>query len=285
MIESPIDVWTSQAIPAGSSRYYALLHCEQPSRSSAVITLITIWSRLCFSNREMEAAKKQIDWWQSEIHRNTPQHPVTQQLLRNIDNIEHQSQLLQQLDDVLHGYASLVTEGSPSRPEPYTLFHQRTGASAAMALTGLPTPDTQQTVQSIGIALSEFRCIRHLHKHVASGLLCLPLAALEAADLSPKLLTPGQYPEALVQFLSKRLTSIDQQLTDSLHHLPAECPNAVFLYVYARLQQKLLRYIQKEVTVLDQPDIRLSPLRNFWLARAAARQQLKQRKLVGRAES
>ena len=278
MIESPIDVWTSQAIPAGSGRYYALLHCEHPSQSSAVLTLISIWSRLCFSNREMEAAKQQIDWWQSELSQNNPQHPVTQQLLHTVEDTDQQSRLLNQLNEVLHGYASLVTEGSPSRPEPNALFHHRTGATAALALINKPATNAQQTVQSIGIALSQFRCIRHLHKHVASGLLCLPLEELEADEISPKQLVPGQYPEALVQFLNKQLTGIDRQLSDALNRLPAECPDAVFLYVYASLQQKLLQYIQKDVTVLDQPDIRLSPLRNFWIARKAARQQLKERK-------
>lgn len=278
MSESPIDVWTSQAIPAGSGRYYALLHCNSPTQSNAILTLISIWSKLCFSNKEMDAAKKQIDWWQAELTGNNPQHPVTQQLLSAVTTPDQRSQIIKQLTEVLLGYSALVTEGSPSRADPNRLFHHRTGAVAALALAGQPDKKVHHSVETTGIALSQFRCIRHLHKHVLSGLLCLPLEEMEASNLSPKELLPGQYTDNLTHLLHSRLDTIGQQLDDALIRLPAECPDAVFLYVYGQLQATLLQKIRKDLTLLDQPDIRLSPLRNFWIARKAARRQLKLRK-------
>ncbi len=276
MTESPIDVWIKQAIPPGSGRYYALLHSKNPSYTSAVLTLISIWSKLCFSNKEIDASTRQIDWWQSELESDNPRHPVTQQLSNTVPDDPTRQQTIDRLNDVLEGYRALVIEGSPSRETPNRQFHHRTGAMAAVALSG---PNTKNhgfaNTQATGIALSRFRCIRHLHKHVANGLLCLPYEALNAHGISPKEWVPGSYTKAMLSFLQQQLTAIANELDEALSKVPAESPGNSFVYVYARLQYQLLRRVQNDIQILDQQDIRLSPLRNFWIAGKAARQHSK----------
>ena len=275
MTESPIDVWIKQAIPAGSGRYYALLHSKNPSQTSAVLTLISIWSKLCFSNREIDAAKKQVEWWQSELSGTDPRHPVTQQLHTSLAGNASSHTTIARLEEILDGYGTLVTQGSPSRETPNHQFHRRTGAVAALALSLPKTTQSAPNIEAVGIALSRFRCIRHLHKHAANGLMCMPYEEMESSKISPKDWVPGNYTSNMKSFLRSQLNSISVQLDESLPLLPAESPDDSFIFIYAQLQHRLLSKIQKEVQALDQADIRLSPLRNFWTAHSAARQHRK----------
>lgn len=269
MINRPIDTWIQSAVPPGSGRYYALLHTDASNHTAAVLTLISIWSNLCFSNREIDAAKKQFEWWQLELEKPQPDHPVTQSL-RSSDP-EQFVQILPDLKQVLMGYGALLIEGSPSREQPATAFHQRTGALAATSIAGPGyAKDDKELIKRVGIALSRFRCIRHVHKHAANGLLCLPFEPLTQAQLSPADLIRGQYSVEMSAFLQQQLSSINKQfeqyLTSASHQ-----PYHQFLYVYTALQQRLLNNYRKHLHLLDNSDYRLTPLQNFWHAWRAQR--------------
>lgn len=271
MTESPVDVWIKQAIPAGSGRYYALLHSKNKTQLSATITLLSIWSKLSFSKKEIDAAKKQIEWWRAELDNNAPKHPVTQQLYSALTEASSRHRVTGQLQEVLNGYSALVTEGSPSREAANSRFHHSTGVVAAKALSNTVESQHTHSIEQVGIALSKLRCVRHLRKHVANGLLCLPFEEISASNLSPKDLSGGNYTPEVVTFLHSHLDSIRLQLDSAIPQLPVESPDADFLFIYANLQYKLLQHIRRDTESLEQPDLRLSPIRYFWAARGAAR--------------
>lgn len=262
MNKTSVEVWIKAAVPPGSGRYYACLHEKQPEYTATILTLYSIWSKLAFSNREIEAARKQVEWWQLELARPTPLHPVTNALKQG--SPQHYKIICTHLSTVLSGYESLLTEGSQSRSPALTRFHAKTGATAAKIIAGTVIHhQSNQLICDIGIALSKFRCIRYLQKHAANGLLCLPFEALSEAGVSPADLVPGRYSQQLTAFLHQQLSTINADL-DQFFTLATGNSECRFLYIYAKLQQLLLNKFQKNLSLLDNPEYRLSPLRNFW---------------------
>lgn len=267
-----VNEWIEQAVPAGSGRYYALLHSD-PSlqeKQRLLATVISIFSKLGFQSREVEVVKHKLDWWREELGLKTFRHPVTS-ALGSISDVERQH--LQQL---LNGYGSLLESGSPSTDEQNQQFHLDTGAVACQILCGT---HSNQAVADTGIALSKFRCLRYLRQHVDSGLLCLPLSSLDAAEISPALLTPTASTDAVENFLSKELLTVQQQLESSLDTLGghvSEIPDAEkhrikALYIYVGLQTTLLQSMRKDHSSVVVEVSRLTPIRNYWRAFRSAR--------------
>lgn len=270
MTEHAIEQWIEKAIPPGSGRYYALLHADNnPQPLRAIATLISIWSKLAFNNREIEIARRKLDWWRDELHKDTCQHPITNALQAHL--LERPA-LREQLIEILKGYGSLLEHGSPSTDQANQTFHALTGGTSCVALcdSELTNQDRDAVVQA-GIVLSRFRCLRYLRQHVACGLLCLPLTSLEAADVTPDMLTIENNSDSLKEFLDNALSATNNDLQASLTQL-ANCHAAVKpVYIYSFLQQKLVTVMQQDKANLLQHEIRLTPIKNYWHAFRAAR--------------
>ncbi len=262
--------WIDSAIPAGSSRYYAILHADTDAREylQLVTTLISIWSQLAFNSQEPEVTMRKTDWWRAELSGEHRAHPITQLLEPYLNK---DPGLANHLLDILSGYADLLQFGSPSTDEANKLFHWSTGAVACLTLTGVENT-VNNPVARAGVALSRFRCLRHLPDHINARLLCLPLTSLEANGLSPKQLQPGVEDPALDTFFKQQLQSLNREMeataAELLHAGTASRP----LYIYLRSQQHLLRKIATKGARLLQPVARPSPLRNYFVAFKAARQ-------------
>jgi len=283
-----LDTWTTAAAPAGSGRYYALLHSEQPfqQQQRLITTLISIFSKLGFQSREIEVAKLKLNWWRNELEKDRFDHPVTTALAESFTATGHE---ISQPDNTLHctdrlqillnGYGSLLENGSPSKPEShYQNFHTATGATACQLLCNTDTEDP--VVNDVGVVLSKFRCYRYLRQHIDSGLLCLPMTALDAANISPAALTPGNTDSTVQAFLSNLQSELLQSLhtvatsfTGHVNTMPADNrANYKALYIYLQLQIKLLEKQKKDnVSILDQTT-KLTPLSNYWCAFKSARQ-------------
>lgn len=267
-----VNEWVEKAVPAGSGRYYALLHSDSEiqQRQRLIATLISIFSKLGFQSREVEVVKHKLDWWRQELELDSFRHPVTA-ALGNLSRSERQ--LLQQL---LNGYGSLLESGSPSTDEQNRQFHLDTGATACELLCAT---NDNTAVTLTGVALSKFRCLRYLRQHVDSGLLCIPMTSLDAAKLSPALLTPAASTEAVESFLLKELSTVQQELQESARLLE-EFVSAIAneerhsfkaLYVYHTLQQKLLQSMLRDKVSVVTEATRLTPIRYYWHAFRAAR--------------
>lgn len=265
-----ISEWINRAIPAGSGRYYAMLHADDDAREhlQAVTALIGIWSQTAFGRSEPEIALRKIDWWRAEIAGEHCEHPLTRLLLPNIDS---KKDLRPHLLDILKGYAELLQYGSPSTDEANKLFHWSTGAIACLALTGAENT-VNNPVARAGVALSRFRCLRCLPEHINAKLLCLPMSLLEAESLSPAQFQPGSDDPTIITFFSRQLQTLDLEMkavADELLHAGA---GARPLYVYLCTQQRLLKKLMDSGANLLQPRVRLSPIRNYFVAFRAARQ-------------
>lgn len=262
--------WLHRTIPAGSGRYYAILHADDDKREhlQAVTALISIWSQAAFARHDPEIALRKIDWWRSEITGEHREHPITQLLHSNPASTETASR---HLLDILQGYAELLQYGSPSTDEANKLFHWSTGATACLALTGAENT-VNNPVARAGVALSRFRCLRCLQQHIDAKLLCLPMSVLEANKLSPSQLQPGAGNPSLNAFFSQQLEALDVEMEaiagELLHAGTATRP----LYIYLRTQQQLLKKLLRTGANLLQPAIRLTPIRNYFVAFKAARQ-------------
>ncbi len=265
--------WIEQAIPAGSGRYYALLHSD-PSlqkQQRLIATLISIFSKLGFQSREVEVARHKLEWWRQELEKDTCSHPV----MEAFDSITPvvRSQLIQ----LLNGYGTLLESGSPSTDEQNRKFHLDTGAVACHLLSG--TQSDNKTVSDAGIVLSRFRCIRYLRHHVDSGLLCLPISSLEAAEISPALLTPAASNETVTSYFTAELEALEQRMQNTLAALVsinAETSetnriNFKALYIYLALQSRLLHTMRSDKSSVVDEVSRLTPIRNYWHAFLAAR--------------
>ena len=294
MTANAIDEWTLNAIPPGSGRYYAILHAHQSAqpRLRALATLTSIWSKLCFSNREIEVAQKKMDWWREELNREAYLHPVTCELQQLNDGAILNAELRTQLLNIHKGYASLLTAGSPATEQANQQFHQLTGATACEVLchSGLNSQggENVQNVRQAGVLLSRLRCLRHINKHINNGLMCLPMAELEARNIKPNQFIPGAVPPEAAKYLDDTLQTLKldieqclQQLTNTITTAPGtdDCKS---VYIYLQLQLQLLHAMQKDPTHLFEPDVRLAPLRNYWIAlKAAARFDRASKKING----
>lgn len=265
--------WTSQAIPPGSGRYYALLHTDSPlqQQQKLIVTLVSIFSKLGFQSREIEVAKHKLNWWYTELEKQSFQHPV-------MAAMEEPSELiLTRLRKLLSAYGSLLDKGSPSGDDENREFHSNTGAVACQLLCNTPTD--VKAVNRVGTALSKVRCYRYLRLHVDQGLLCFPLSTLEAASISPATLGPDNTDTTIQNFFyehSTELMALLQAAGDELRDHVAQQPvdargQYKSLYIYARLQLALLQSMQKQdISVLNQLT-RLTPIKNYWLAFRSAR--------------
>ena len=287
MTDNAIDEWLNNAIPPGSGRYYALLHASEASRRrlQAITTLISVWSKLCFSNREIEVAQKKVDWWREELRRNTNRHPVTLELNNALEatpdtnNAKNRIALFEHLEVVLEAYGSLLTSGSPATEKKNKEFHMRTGGTSCLLICNLPeAPLTAQKISDAGILLSRLRCLRYLHAHINNGLMCLPMAELESRDIKPNQFIPGNIPADACRYLTESIDTIAKEIQGSLDGFGqasfnhAESDGAKVIYVYLAQQLRLLDAMKKNVDHLFLPEARLSPLRNYWHAfRAAAK--------------
>jgi len=265
--------WISRAVPDGSGRYYALLHADDTDaqRQKLITALISIFSQIGFQSREIEVAKQKALWWQQELLKDKFQHPVML-ALRDQDLTPA---ALHQLQHLLDAYTSLLTQGSPSGDTENFNFHLHTGSTACYLLANTEAQD--EVLRNTGIALSKFRCYRYLRMHIERGLLCLPISTLEAANISPADLVPGQHNEKLETFF--------QRATDELLLEMQSCAKALgnnvaenskprsskSVYVYLALQIALLQSIKKDGCRLLSSDTRLTPIRNYWHAFRAAR--------------
>ncbi len=285
MTENAIDEWIQKAIPPGSGRYYAILHASPESQQHlrAIATLASVWSKLCFSNREIEVAQKKLQWWQEELNRETYLHPVTQELSRsgNAQGEPHSidAALLSLLKDTLDGYGSLLTKGSPSTTTSNQQFHRATGANICLALCNSSLPEAAAGhIRQAGILLSRARCLRHLHKHVSNGLLCLPMADLEARDIKPNQLVPELTADTAI-FLTDSIQTLRQEFDACMQDFTgvvidgdsSASDGMKTVFIYMSLQCRLLAKMQNNVALIFQPEIRLSPLGNYWHALRAAR--------------
>lgn len=261
--------WINRAIPAGSGRYYAILHADDDTRShlQTITALISIWSQTAFGRNEPEIALRKIDWWRAEIAGEHCQHPLTQQLQLNLETTGN---VRAHLLEILKGYSELLQYGSPSTDEANKLFHWSTGATACLALTGAENT-VNNPVARAGVALSRFRCLRCLPEHVHAKLLCLPMTVLEAENLSPAQFQPGSDDPAITAFFSRQLQALDDELeavaAELLHVGTAGRP----LYVYLCTQQRLLKKLLSSGSNLLQPRVQLSPIHNYFVAFKAAR--------------
>lgn len=270
-----VEQWIQQAIPAGSGRYYALLHAapQWQHRQRLITTLISIFSKLGFQSQEIEVAKHKLEWWRHELQNTTFQHPITKALQTNDPSENATDQLLQ----LLNGYGALLEQGSPATEQANNKFHQDTGANACHLLCG--TKEKHPTVTQVGTVLSKLRCFRYLRQHVEKGLLCIPMATLESAGVSSADLTPATNNADVAKFfrhslndLQKELQSSQQEMEKSLKAInPDEQSKLKPVYVYLVQQIRLLNTINKDGGQLLNKEIRLTPIRNFWIAMRAAR--------------
>ncbi len=270
-----VEEWIDKALPAGSGRYYAALHSDSSlqSRQKLYATLISIFSKLGFQSREIEVARHKLEWWRTELEKETHNHPVMV-ALSYAQAPQHTNKHLQQL---LAGYGMLLTTGSPSTDNENKQFHLNTGATACHLLC--ETEEDTEVLNDVGITLSRFRCLRNLRQHIENGLLCLPMSAIETANLSPAQLTPGKStPEAqafLLQACDKLLSDM-QNVSINMQDYIAEANSDEqrkykALYVYLVLQTKLLTTIQKDGAQLLTKETRHTPIKNYWHALKAAR--------------
>lgn len=271
MSNDPVEMWIKAAVPPGSGRYYACVHESNPQYTATILTLYSIWSKLCFSNREIDVATRQMEWWQKELTAPRPQHPVT--IALRLADPEQYDLTCQRLTMVVSGYTALLTEGSPSRAPSAKNFHHKTGAIAARIIAGPAIGDQYEPpIEFVGIALSKFRCVRYAHQHAANGLLCLPFESMSEAGVSPSELIPGQYSDQLQAFLQHQLSDINKDFETFFSEATGDSAFR-FLYVYTKLQQLLLTRYQSDLSLLDNPGYRLLPLKNFWHSYKAIYQQ------------
>jgi len=270
------DEWISTAIPAGSGRYYALLHSDEKiqKQQQLLTALISIFSKLCFQSREIEVAKHKLEWWRQELANDKLNHPV----MIELSNTTLPTTTKERIKQLLNGYATLLESGSPSTDEQNHRFHAQTGSTACQLLCF--TEHEEDAVAKTGIALSRLRCYRYLRQHVDSGLLCLPMSSLDNAGVSPALLTPAAADDTVKTFLTEGLKQLQtemQHCKKSLEVQIQEAPDAIrtnykSLYIYLTLQSHLLQVLSKdELSVIEQVS-RLTPVRNYWYAFRAARE-------------
>jgi len=269
------EEWINTAVPAGSGRYYALLHSDEKiqKQQQLIATLVSVFSKLCFQSREIEVAKHKLEWWRQELEKEQFNHPVMVEISKTTLSVTTK----ERLKHLLNGYATLLESGSPSTNEQNHQFHVSTGATACQLLCF--TENEEDAVANTGIALSKLRCYRYLRQHVDSGLLCLPMSSLDSAGISPALLTPTAADDNVKTFLAdglKHLHTDLQQCKKGLEdHLKevqeAKRTNYKSLYIYLTLQSQLLQVMCKdELSVVEQVS-RLTPIRNYWYAFRAAR--------------
>ncbi len=284
-----VDEWVDKAIPAGSGRYYALLHSDPglQSQQRLIATLISIFSKLGFQSREIEVAKHKLEWWRQELEKESFNHPVMV-ALANAQQPDNSEQLAKtsrsllpathkRLKILLDGYGTLLDSGSPSSDEQNQQFHLNTGAAACHLLCAKNSDEA--VISDAGVVLSKFRCLRYLRQHVDHGLLCLPMASLDAADISPALLTPAAANDKVNGFMAESLTQLQQEMQNCSRALethikimPAgERAHYKSLYVYLSLQLQLLHVMRKGNTSVVEEVTRLTPIRNYWYAFRAAR--------------
>lgn len=277
-MSSDVDEWTDKAAPPGSGRYYALLHSEAnvQQQQRLIVTLVSIFSRLGFQHREIEVARHKLDWWRQELEKESFNHPVMVALAET-EAATTQTATLERLKVLLNGYGELLDSGSPSTDKQNQQFHHNTGATACQLICS--TDRDEAAVASAGVALSKFRCLRYLRQHVDHGLLCLPMSSLDAAGISPALLTPAAADEKVKSFIAESLEQLQEEMQQSASALETyvrETPagrrgNYKSLSVYLSLQIKLLQVMRKDdISVVEQVT-RLTPLRNYWYAYRAAR--------------
>ena len=212
---SDVDEWIDSAIPAGSGRYYALLHSDPGLQKQQRLnaTVVSIFSKLGFQSREIEVAKHKLEWWRQELEKESFNHPVMAALVNTTATETLSAATHKRLKTLLHGYGQLLDSGSPSSDEQNQQFHLDTGAAACQLICA--TESDEAVVAGVGVALSKFRCFRYLRQHVDHGLLCLPMSSLDAAGISPALLTPAAADEKVKIFLTEAL----EQLQIEMQHL------------------------------------------------------------------
>ena len=270
-----VSQWIEQAIPAGSGRYYALLHADPQwqQRQKLITALISIFSKLGFQSQEIEVAKHKLEWWRHELQNTSFQHPVTNALQAIAPTEDNSDRLIQ----LLNGYGALLEQGSPASVEANDKFHLDTGANACHLLCG--TTENHPVVTRAGNALSKLRCYRYLRQHVEKGLLCIPMSTLESAGVSSADLSPASNNVEVAKFfhhstdtLQKELLSCQTELEQGLKAITSDERLKVKpVYVYLMLQKSLLNAISKDGCQLLDKEVRLTPIRNFWIAMRAAR--------------
>jgi len=293
-MSSDIDEWINKAIPAGSGRYYALLHSDSglQKQQRLITTLVSVFSQLGFQSREIEVARHKLEWWRQELEKDSFDHPVMAAFANttaSANTLEARpatedpvtANLLpethKRLKILLEGYGALLDSGSPSNDEQNQQFHLATGAVTCQLICC--TKSDEAVVGDAGVALSKLRCFRYLRQHVDHGLLCLPMSSLDAAGISPALLTPAAADDNVKRYLADALQQLQEEMQRSADALEAhvkEMPadkhgNYKALSVYLSLQIKLLQVMRKDdISVVEQVT-RLTPIRNYWYAFRAAR--------------
>jgi len=137
-MSSDVDEWINKAIPAGSGRYYALLHSGSglQKQQRLITTLVSIFSQLGFQSREIEVAKHKLEWWRQELEKESFDHPVMVALADSTATADATATdtLLpvtrKHLKVLLEGYGALLDSGSPSSDEQNQQFHLNTGGTA-----------------------------------------------------------------------------------------------------------------------------------------------------------
>jgi len=105
------------------------------------------------------------------------------------------------------------------------------------------------------------------------------MSSLDAAGISPALLTPAAADEKVKNFIAGALEQLQEELQQSSHALdmnikevPADQRGSYkALSVYLSLQIKLLQVMRKDDISIVEQVTRLTPIRNYWYAYRAAR--------------
>lgn len=265
-------LWHEDLLPFGSARYYALLQHPDDDRAriKCILQLQQQWSRAGFSERPTEAVWLKLDWWRDELQDGRQRHPLSQALA---PHIQSNPALREQLLHMLKGYRDLARNGSPGSDEENHRFHYLTGACASLALAnGRDDDPATQMLANVGVALSRWRCLRYLRRHVACGLLCLPQGLLNRNGIKPADLQLGAALPALREMLGAELQAVQGLLQVSCENLLQDpLHRAKGLYVYTHLQLGLAKVIAKSGANLMDSEVRLTPLKNHWHAGRAGR--------------
>jgi phytoene synthase len=263
-----------QAVPIGSTFYYATLFCTAQNTKQglwALFALQQLLSSIPYRSNEPNVVTSQFAWWNDEINlwfQGKPRHPITQVLKASVPQA-----LFSQADVV--GFIEALSQRSqnPSFESLAQLkaFHQQTKGQFQQLASKIITEEnnsTQQFAQHLGVALGLVNNIIYLGHDLTHGQLYLPEQTLATFEVAIEDLQLGQPPSLnlirLLQYLSQcakqEYTQALNCLTDIEHTVP------LFQLIQAKIEFALLHEIEiGHFKVLSQTTD-LTPLRKLWLA-------------------
>jgi len=282
---TPDQYCQEKTAKSGSSFYYSFLFLAEQKRK-AIMALYAFCREVddvVDEIHEEQVARAKLNWWREEIQRlfhGQPQHPVTLALKPQLENFSFDEKYFLEIIDGMQMDLDFNQYQSFKDLSDYCYRAASAVGLLTIEIFGYQNPQTQQYAHDLGMAMQLTNILRDVREDARRGRVYIPQDELGQFEVTSADFLKAETPDNIKRLFKFQADRARQYYKSALEKLPDEDrfhqrSGIIMKAVY----ESLLDEIELDGFKVLEHQIKLTPLRKFWLAWQTARKEKKRFKL------